>query len=60
MKKLRLDWDTLQVESFPIAPVADDAGTVRAYAVGTLLPPSCPVACQTVDDTLCGLTHVCG
>lgn len=59
MKKLRLDWDTLQVESFPTAPVTDDAGTVRAHAVGTLLPPSCPVACHTADDTFCGLTQAC-
>lgn len=60
MKKLRLDWDALQVESFPTAPAPDDPGTVQAYAVGTLAPPSCPVACETYDDTFCGLTHVCG
>ncbi|HET7233650.1 MAG TPA: hypothetical protein VFJ16_26815 [Longimicrobium sp.] len=59
MKKLRLDWDTLQVESFPTAPANDEAGTVRAY-VGTLAPPSCPAPlCQTYDDTVCGLTQAC-
>jgi hypothetical protein len=58
MKKLRLDWEDLEVESFPTAPAVDPTGTVHAN-VGTLLPPSCPVACETYDDTVCGLSHGC-
>lgn len=58
MKKLRLSPDALRVESFPTAPKIDETGTVHAN-VGTLLPPSCPVACETYDDTVCGLTHGC-
>jgi hypothetical protein len=59
MKKLRLDWEELEVESFPTAAVSGDSGTVRGY-VGTLAPPSCPAPlCQTYDDTLCGLSRGC-
>jgi hypothetical protein len=60
MKKLRLHVEELKVESFPTAPAAGERGTVRAHAeAGTLLPPSCPVACETYDDTVCGLTWHC-
>lgn len=59
MKKLRLDWEELEVESFPTASVEEAAGTVRGY-VGTLAPPSCPApVCQTYDDTVCGLSRGC-
>jgi hypothetical protein len=58
MKKLRLNREDLRVESFPTAPAAEEPGTVNAHA-GTLIPPSCPVTCQTYDDTICGLTHGC-
>jgi hypothetical protein len=59
MKKLRLNAESLCVESFPTAPAAGDAGTVHANA-GTLVGGSCPQAtCQTYDDTLCGLTRGC-
>jgi hypothetical protein len=58
MKKLHLDVDELAVESFPTAADAEEAGTVHAFNE-TLVPPSCPVACQTADDTLCGLTMAC-
>jgi hypothetical protein len=58
MKKLRLNAEELRVESFPTAECTEEAGTVHAQAA-TLLPPSCPVGCQTYDDTICGLTHGC-
>lgn len=59
MKKLRLDWEELRVESFPTARVEDAAGTVQAY-VGTLAGPSCPAAaCHTYDDPVCALTRAC-
>lgn len=58
MKKLRLSCEDLRVESFPMARPAVEAGTVRGHA-GTLVPPSCPVACETYDDSVCGLTHGC-
>ena len=60
MKKLRLHVEELKVESFPTAPGAEEKGTVRAYyEAGTVLPPSCPVACETYDDSVCGLTWQC-
>jgi hypothetical protein len=69
MKKLRLHVEELKVESFPTAPTAEERGTVRGNAVtldggnckdtDTLLPPSCPVACETYDDSVCGLTWHC-
>ena len=61
MKKLRLDWEELRVETFPTTPAeAEDEGTVRGHG-GTLAPPSCPApVCQTYDDTVCGLTRACG
>lgn len=58
MKKLRLNADELRVESFPTARKLEETGTVHALHA-SLLPPSCPVACQTYDDTICGLTHGC-
>jgi hypothetical protein len=59
MKKLRLIEEELRVESFPTVQVEEDGGTVRAYG-GTLLPPSCPApACQTYDDTVCGISQGC-
>ncbi|HEV7628226.1 MAG TPA: hypothetical protein VGO89_17150 [Streptomyces sp.] len=59
MKKLRLGWEELEVESFPTASVPEDAGTVRAH-VGTLAPPSCPAQlCHTYDDSVCGLSRAC-
>ena len=59
MNKLRLDAESLRVESFPTAPAAREAGTVHANA-GTLVGGSCPaVTCRTYDDTVCGLTHGC-
>lgn len=59
MKKLRLDAESVHVESFPTAATAGEAGTVHANA-GTLVGGSCPaVTCQTYDDTFCGLTRGC-
>lgn len=59
MKKLRLNADSLRVESFPTAAAAVETGTVHAHAP-TLELRTCPAAlCQTYDDTLCGLTHGC-
>lgn len=66
MKKLRLDAESLRVESFPTAPAARETGTVHANAAtlpactATLVGGSCPQAtCQTYDDTFCGLTRGC-
>ena len=65
MKKLRLDCESLRVESFPTATAPEDAGTVHANAAtpectATIVGGSCPRAtCQTYDDTFCGLTRVC-
>jgi len=60
MKKLRLDWEELRVESFATARVENAAGTVRAY-VGTVVGVSCPAQlCHTYDDTVCGVTQACG
>jgi hypothetical protein len=59
MKKVMLNPEELEVESFPTAPVADEGGTVRA-SVGTLAPPSCPAPlCRTYDDSICGLSQGC-
>lgn len=64
MKKLRLRIDDLTVESFPTASTDGAHGTVRAHDATddckeTLAPPSCPVACETYDDTICGLSQAC-
>jgi hypothetical protein len=70
MKKLRLHVEELKVESFPTAPTAEERGTVRANGAvtrdggnctdtNTFLPPSCPVACETNDDSVCALTWPC-
>jgi hypothetical protein len=60
MKKLRLIEEDLRIESFPTEHVGDARGTVHGQ-VGTLLPPSCPApACQTYDDTVCGISQGCG
>jgi hypothetical protein len=59
MKKLRLDWEELRVESFPTSRPEDAAGTVHAHA-GTVVGVSCPAqVCHTYDDTVCGLTQAC-
>ena len=54
MKKLRLNFEELSVESFPTAGGADERATVRGYAA----TPGCTTG-QTYDDTLCGLTWAC-
>jgi len=60
MKKLRLDAEKLTVESFPTASAESIGGTVHAHA-GTVVGLTCPAAaCQTYDDTVCGLTRTCG
>ncbi|HEU0012637.1 MAG TPA: hypothetical protein VFQ45_03100 [Longimicrobium sp.] len=57
MKKLRLDLDDLEVESFPTAA----APTARATVRGHEATPACTESCTncTYDDTLCGLTWHC-
>jgi len=59
MKKLRLDWEELRVESFATVRAEDGAGTVHAHG-GTVVGVSCPApVCQTYDDTVCGLSRGC-
>jgi hypothetical protein len=57
MKKLRLDLDTLTVDSFPTSTHSDERGTVR----GNDATDGCTNKCTgaTYDDTLCGLTWGC-
>ncbi|HET7460459.1 MAG TPA: hypothetical protein VFJ82_04390 [Longimicrobium sp.] len=57
MKKLRLDLDSVTVDSFATGTAAHYGGTVRAHDA----TEGCTNKCtgQTYDDTLCGLTWGC-
>ena len=57
MKKLRLDLESLTVDSFPTAAGADERGTVRLHGATEGCTRS--YANCTYDDTLCGLTWAC-
>ena len=49
MRKIRLEADTLRVESFAAGDAADVHGTVNAYALATR---NCPATGDTCDCTL--------
>jgi hypothetical protein len=56
MRKLKLDVDTLQVQTFETSDDADLYGTVQAFDVTTGGPHHCAAACDTVSgpcDRVC-------
>jgi len=53
MRKLKLDVQNLEIESFDTAPAPTEKGTVEAYATGFLGTDPC----YTCGDTTCIGTH---
>jgi hypothetical protein len=57
MKKIRLDLDRVEVESFPIGAVAEDAGTVQGQLASRVGDTRC-ITCfeDTCDNCTVGFT----
>lgn len=56
MRKLKLDPDTLRVESFASGEAPDERGTVAAHALATR---NCPATGMTFCETNCDCTYGC-
>lgn len=56
MKKLKLDLEHVEVESFETERLPDGQGTVRGYV--SIVNP-CSGQCNTVDDPTCDVDGAC-